>query len=103
MQMTLTLSILTDIVGLALFVNWLLHWFSPIQKYRERLVEKLIRVMVKYNLYFAEPLITVFTCPYCLGFWSALIYFQNFTYALITSFLALSFNYIIKKFQNVEY
>ena len=51
-----------DLLGLALFVNFLLHWFGPIQPWRERLVEKMIRTMVRYNLFFAEPLLTVFTC-----------------------------------------
>ena len=92
----LTTKILTDIIGLALFVNWLLHWFSPIQKYRERLVDKMVRMIVKARIFWAEPLLLVFTCPQCLGFWSALLYFQNFTYALITSFLALCFEKILK-------
>lgn len=85
-----------DLLGLALFVNFLLHWFGPIQPWRERLVEKLVRTMVKYNLWFAEPLLTVFTCVMCLSFWSALLYFQNFTYALITSFIAVVIEKILK-------
>lgn len=87
---------LIDIIGLALFVNWLLHWFTPIQKYRERLVDKMVRMMVKVRMFWAEPLLQVFVCVTCLSFWSSLIYFQNFTYALITSFLALCFEQIIK-------
>jgi len=87
---------LIDIIGLALFVNFLLHWFGPIQSWRECLVEKMVRTMVKYRLFFAEPLLQVFVCVTCLSFWSSLIYFQNFTYALITSFLALCFEQIIK-------
>ena len=85
-----------DLLGLALFVNFLLHWFGPIQPWRERLVEKMIRTMVRYNLFFAEPLLTVFTCVMCLSFWSALLYFQNFTYALITSFIAVVIEKILK-------
>jgi len=85
-----------DLLGLALFVNFLLHWFGPIQPWREKLVEKLVRTMVKYNLWFAEPLLTVFTCVMCLSFWSALLYFQNFTYALITSFIAVVIEKILK-------
>jgi len=90
------MALLIDILGLSLFVNFLLHWFSPIQPWRERLVEKMVRVMVKYNLFFAEPLLTVFTCVQCLSLWSALLYFQNFTYALITSFIAVVIEKILK-------
>ena len=85
-----------DILGLALFVNFLLHWFGPIQPWREKLVDKLVRMMVKHNLWFAEPLLTIFTCVQCLSFWSSLLYFQNFTYALITSFTAVVIEKILK-------
>lgn len=85
-----------DIIGLALFVNWLLHWFTPIQGWRERLVEKLVRMMIKTRMFWAEPLLQVFTCVQCLSFWSSLLYFQNFTLALITSFLAVTFEKILK-------
>lgn len=90
------MALLIELIGLALFVNWLLHWFTPIQPWREKLVDKLVRTMVKYNLWFAEPLLTVFTCVTCLSFWSALFYFQNFTYALITSFTAVVIEKILK-------
>ena len=85
-----------DLLGLALFVNWLLHWFSPLQPWKERLVEKMVRIMVKHNLYFAEPLLTIFTCVACFSFWSSLLYCQNFTYALITSFIAVVIEKILK-------
>jgi hypothetical protein len=85
-----------ELLGLALFVNFLLHWFAPIQPWREKLVDKLVRMMVKHNLWFAEPLLTIFTCVQCLSFWSSLLYFQNFTYALITSFTAVVIEKILK-------
>jgi len=90
------MELLIDVIGLALFINFLLHWFGPIQPWRERLVEKMVRTMVKYNLFFAEPLLTIFTCVMCLSFWSALLYFQNFTFALITSFIAVVIEKILK-------
>jgi len=91
-----TMKMLTDIIGLALFVNFLLHWFGPIQKYRERLVEKMVRMIVKARIFWAEPALQIITCVRCLSFWSALLYFQNLTLALITSFLAVCFEKILK-------
>ena len=85
-----------NVIGLALFINFLLHWFSPIQSWREHLVGKMVRIMVKYNMFWAEPLLTIFTCVQCLSFWSALLYYQNFTYALITSFIAVVIEKILK-------
>ena len=90
------MELLIDILGLALFVNFLLHWFGPFQPWREKLVDKLVRTMVKYNLWFAEGLLSFFTCVQCLSFWSSLLYFQNFSYALITSFVAVVIEKILK-------
>ena len=86
-----------DIIGIALFSNWLIGWFEPIQSYRERLVEKMVNWIVRARIFWAQPLLTVFTCPMCLAFWASLIYTQNFLYALITSFLALLIYNEIKK------
>ena len=86
----------TEVIGLALFVNWLLHWFTPIQSWREHLVDKMVRMMVKINTYRLEPLLLVFTCVKCLSFWSALLYFQNFTFALITSFVAVVIEKVLR-------
>ena len=90
-----------DLIGIALFTNWLLHWFTPLQPLREKIVEKIVRVMVRHNLWFIESFITVFTCPYCLAFWVSLIYTQHLTYALITSFMALVIRMTIKKHNEI--
>ena len=94
--MTLTLKLLIDLVGIALFANWFCYWFTPINKWRNKVVDKLVDIMVTHKLWFLESFILVFTCPHCLAFWVVLLYCQNFTYALITSFLALCFKIIIK-------
>lgn len=91
-----------EVIGLALFVNWLLHWFTPIQRIRERIVGTMIEWIVKSRLYGLEALLVVFTCVKCLSFWSALLYFQNFTFALITSFIAVVMEKILKYENNVE-
>lgn len=86
-----------DILGIALFSNWLIGWFEPIQSYREALVEKMVGWMVKARMFWAQPLLTIFTCPMCLAFWASLVYFQNFTAAMVTSFLSLLIYNEIKK------
>lgn len=91
-----------EVIGLALFVNWLLHWFTPIQSWREHLVEKSVRVLIKIRAFWAEPLLLVLSCVKCLSFWAALLYFQNFTFALITSFVAVVMEKILKYENNVE-
>lgn len=94
--MTPTLKLLIDLIGIALFANWFTYWFTPLNKWREKSVDKLVNIMVTYRLWFLEYFILVFTCAHCLAFWAVLIYCQNFTYALIASFLAICFKIIIK-------
>lgn len=98
----LTLKILTDLVGIALFANWLLGWFTPLNSIRERLVGKMVNTMVRHNMLWAQPLLAVFTCPKCLTFWATLIYTKNFTYALIGSFIATLIHYILKTIGDVK-
>ena len=92
----LTTKILTDIIGLALFMNWLIWWFTPLNKFREKIIDKLVNTMVEHKLWFMQPFILVFTCVQCSSFWVALICFQNLTFALITSFLAVCFEMVLK-------
>jgi hypothetical protein len=95
-------QVIIDILGIALFANWLTHWFSPITPIRESIVRKLIDMMVKYNMFWAQSSLHIITCARCLSFWASLVYFQNLTYALITSLIAQVLYYIIKKTNYVE-
>ena len=93
---------LIDLVGIALFSCFLTGWFEPLNKYRNRIVEKLIDIIVKHNMLWTQPLISVFSCPMCLAFWASLIYTQNLTYALITSIMALTADLIITLYSYVK-
>jgi hypothetical protein len=91
-----------DLVGIALFANFITGWFDPINKIRIRIVEKLINTIVKYNMLWAQPVISMFTCPMCIAFWGSLLYTKNLSYALITSFSALLFDLIITLYSYVK-
>jgi hypothetical protein len=93
-------TLLYNIVGIALIVNFFLYWFTPIQPLRDKLEEKLSDLIVKYNLYFMSYFLTLLSCVQCMSFWVGLIYFQDFISALMTSFVAIVFNIVIKKYQN---
>ena len=93
---------LIDIIAIALFSTWLLGWFTPINSIRDRVVTKLVDTIVKFNMLWAQPLLAVFMCPKCLSFWASLLYFQNLSYALITSFLATIIHYTLKQIGDVE-
>ena len=90
-----------DIIGIALFSNFLTGWFTPLDSFRDKIVTKAINTLIKIRAFWALPLITIFTCAQCLAFWGALIYTQNFTLALICSFLSLTCRYVIKKHNEI--
>ena len=95
-------DILMELIGIALFANWLTHWFSPLSPYRDKLVDKMVGWIVKANILWAQPLLLVFTCAKCLTFWATLVYTQNFFYALLNSLIAQCLYWLIKKTNYVE-
>jgi len=96
------IQVIIDILGIALFANWLTHWATFLAPARNYIVEKMVNMMVKANMLWAQNVVLIITCAKCLSFWSSLIFFQNLTYALITSLVAQIFYYIIKKTNYVE-
>ena len=93
-------TLLYDVIGIALIVNFFLYWFTPIQPLRDKLEEKISDLIVKHNLYFMSYFLTLLSCVQCLAFWVGLIYFQDFILALLTSITSISFYLIIKKYQS---
>jgi hypothetical protein len=93
---------LLNLIGIALFANWLTHWFTPITPYRDKLIQKAVNMMVKGNILWAQPLLLPFTCAKCLAFWATLIYTHNFFYALVGSLFAQCIYWLIKKTNYVE-
>ena len=91
-----------DMIGIALFSCFLTGWFEPLNPIRNKIVEKLIDTIVKYNMLWAQPFISVFMCPMCLAFWASLIYTTNLTSALITSLMAVVADTLIKIYSYVK-
>lgn len=96
------MDLLIDLLGIALFSNWLTHWFTPLNPIREKIVDKAVNMIVKANILWAQPLLLPFTCARCLAFWATLIYTYNFFYAMVGSLFAQIIYYIIKKTNYVE-
>lgn len=66
-----------EIVGIAVLVNMFTHWFTPIQKAKGWVVDRL-------PLWIGKLLV----CSKCAGFWIGLIYFQSLPLAAITSLVS---------------
>lgn len=91
-----------DLIAIALFANFITGWFEPLNPIRQRIIDKTVRTMVKYNMLWVEHLISVLYCSMCISFWASLIYTMNLSAALITSFMALVANLIITLYSYVK-
>jgi len=77
-----------EILGIAVLVNMLTHWFAPIQKAKGWVVDRL-------PLWVAKLLV----CSKCAGFWVGLIYFQDPILAALTSLTAYLIDNLIYKIE----
>lgn len=73
-----------EIVGIAILVNMLTHWFTPIQSVKYKVVDKLPLWIGK-----------LFLCSKCAGFWFGWIYFQDPILAALTSFTSYVIDFLI--------
>lgn len=94
------MELIFEILTLSLFANWITHWFTPFNYFREKITE----VWVEYSIRYLHPafarLAIVLSCPKCFGFWFTLIYKHDFFLALAVSFGSLVIKFIIDKMQD---
>ncbi len=91
----MTQQILQTLISISLISIFLTGFYTPLNPVREWITEKWISFFVKRRLYRTAETIVVLSCGKCMSFIIALIYTQNFIYAIITSILTLIINYII--------
>ena len=82
---------------IALFALWITKWFTPLEYFREVLVEAWVKTSIKSGFPALSSLATIITCPTCFGFWFTLLYKQDFWMALSVSALAFVFNFVYDK------
>ena len=90
------MELMINLLGIAIFTNWLLWWFSPLEPIRKKIVDKMVRWSITLNATWVHSFIPVLFCSKCIAFWGTLIWSKNLSYALITSFLAIIIQYILK-------
>ena len=71
------MKMIIEILGLAILVNMLTHWFQPIQSIKQWLIGRL-----------PDWMQMPFICSKCAGLWFGLLYFQNIWLAVIVSLTA---------------
>ena len=78
-----------ELLGLSAIALLAIRYFSPIQPYRERIVEWLIRVMIKRNWWWMEYPIQIISCVYCFSFWMSLVVTLSLIKASIVAILTM--------------
>ena len=88
-----------QIIILALFSAWFTHWFSPLQKPKEWLIDRYIRVLIKINALWLAPVATVLTCSKCFGFWFGWFYTQSFTVGLGVAMMSFLITFAVNEIE----
>jgi hypothetical protein len=91
----MTVQILQTLISISLVSIFLTGFYTPLNPAREWITKKWISFFVSRKLYRTAEMIVVLSCGKCMSFIIALIYTQNFIYAIITSIFTLIINYII--------
>ena len=73
--------------------------FTPIQEYKDNLINWYIKQCIRFNQYWAVKLAIPFGCPKCFGFWFTLGYTQSLSKAMVVAVGALIIDLIIKDLQ----
>ena len=76
-------TIVLEIIWLSILVNLWTHWFTPIQKIKYDILDRLPSWMAHVN------------CSKCMGLWVGTIYFLNPIYGALVSLSAYLIDYLI--------
>jgi len=95
-----TLTSILEILSLAVFANWVTHWFQPFNYFRDIIVDAWTNWTINNGWYGLQPLVKVITCAKCFGFWFSLLYLEDFWKALIVSFVAYLVKFVIDKVEH---
>ena len=91
------MELIINLLGIAIFTNWLAWWFTPLEPLRRSIINKIVRWSIQLHISWPlERVLPVLFCVKCIAFWGTLIWSMNLSYALITSFLAITIKYILE-------
>jgi len=84
------------ILGLSAISLLAIRFFSPIQPYREKLVEWIINFMVRKEWWWLKYPAQVISCAYCFSFWMSLVVTLSLIKASIVAILTLTMLHVIE-------
>ena len=74
-----------ELLGYSALSLMIVKLFTPLDPVRERVIDFIIRLMVKRNWYWLQSLVIVLTCSMCFSFWATLLYTQDIWKATIVA------------------
>ena len=83
-------------ISIALIANFLMWYFTPLDKAREWITDKWVRLCIKYNQFWLVGAVKPLTCVKCLAFWSGLIYTQSIIQAILASMIAVFIKFMLE-------
>ncbi len=83
-------------VSISLLANFFTWYFTPLDRIREFITDKWVRLCVKYNQFWLVNAIKPLTCAKCLAFWGGLIYTQSLIQAILASMIAVFIKFMLE-------
>jgi hypothetical protein len=74
-----------ELLGYSALSLMIVKLFTPLDPVRERVIDFIIRLMIKRNWYWLQSLVIVLTCSMCFSFWATLLYTQDIWKATIVA------------------
>ena len=90
------------IISIALLSVFLTGYYTPLNVITEWIVDKYIRLCIRYNMFWAVEASMFLTCAKCQAFLITLVYTWNLIDAIIASMLALGIKWMVNYVSRVE-
>ena len=74
-----------ELLGYSALSLMIVKLFTPLDPVRERVIDFIIRLMIKRNWYWLQSLVIVLTCSICVSVWATLLYTQDIWKATIVA------------------
>jgi hypothetical protein len=74
-----------ELLGYSALSLMIVKLFTPLNPVRKRVIDFLVRTMVRRNWGWLQSVIVVLMCPMCFSFWATLLYTQDIWKATIVA------------------
>ena len=89
-----------ELLGYSALSLMIVKLFTPLNPVRERVIDFLVRTMVRRNWGWLQSVIIVLMCPMCFSFWATLLYTQDIWKATIVAVMTRLIDLTIEFLEN---